>query len=283
MPEHNDWFSLLLGHTWERLTMFAQGTLGKTWVNHDPISVHHVASALLVFLIILVLAIRAAGQKNRATNPLIPDRTLTARNFFELLAEGLLSQMENQMGRERAKKYFPLIASFATFILFCNCLGLIPGFIPPTETLDTTAALGVTSFLAFNIYGLGAQGAAYLKHFCGPVLPDLSKPKTYPALLLVALMLPIEIIGTFARALSLSVRLMVNLFADHTILGIFYGLFAFVLPVPLMVLGVLVCIVQTVVFTLLSIVYIALATEHHDHGDDHGHAGEHAEAHAHGH
>src|SRR5262245_47430893 len=133
MPEHQDWFSLLLGTAWERLTLFAGKNLGDSWLFHEPVELHHVAGALLVFLVALILAIRAVLQQRQrqqdAENSLLPDRTLTARNFFEIFCELILGQMERQMGDKdgRAKKYFPLIASFALFIFFSNCLGLIPG------------------------------------------------------------------------------------------------------------------------------------------------------------
>ena len=74
---------------------------------------------------------------------------------------------------------------------------------------------------------------------------------------------------------TLSVRLMLNMAVDHLLAGIFLGLFALLVPVPVMFLGVIVILVQTLVFTLLSSIYIALATEHeeHDHGStEHAHA-----------
>jgi F-type H+-transporting ATPase subunit a len=286
MPEHQSWISIILGHAWENLThnvqvMFAFFNGGNSIMNNEPLQLQHVVGALLVLVVVFILAFRAKSQLNQADmegqGKLIPDKTLTARNFFELLAETVLGQMEKQMGRERAKRYFPLVASFACFILFCNFLGLIPGFLPPTDNWNTTVPLALVAFLATHIYGLKVQGLAYLKHFAGPLLPDIRKPATYPAILLVLLMIPLEIISHLIRILSLSIRLMVNLFADHLILGIFYGLFALLVPLPVMLLGILVCVIQTTVFTLLSIVYINLATEEHGHGD-HGH-GEHA-AHA---
>jgi F-type H+-transporting ATPase subunit a len=83
----------------------------------------------------------------------------------------------------------------------------------------------------------------------------------------------IELIGHFARILSLSMRLMGNMFGDHMVLSIFLGFNLLLVPLPLIALGLVVCVVQTLVFTLLTIVYIAMAIEQHD--DHH----EHAEAH----
>lgn len=281
MPEHQDWFSMLLGHAWESATERLGAILGVSWLGHQPVELHHIVGALLVLVFSVFLAIRARSALRRAelsSSPLIPDRTLTARNFFELLCELLLGQMEKQMDKERARKYFPLVASFALFILFSNAQGLIPGLIPPTDKLNTTIPLALTAFLAYHIYGVATNGMTYFAHFCGPILPKLTQPKTWPAILLVALLLPIEIFSHVGRVLSLSVRLMVNLFADHTMLAIFSGLFALLVPLPIMLLGVLVVVIQTLVFTLLSIIYISLATEdmHHGHGDHGHHEGEHA-------
>jgi F-type H+-transporting ATPase subunit a len=282
MPEHQDWFSIILGEAWERLNLLAGKNLGRSWLSNDPITMRHVFGALLAFTIVMFLAWRAnsglQSNKTETRGGLLPDRTLTARNFFELLCEAIFGQLEKQMGKERAKKYFPLIATYALFIFFCNVLGLIPGFLPPTDTLSTTLPLALTSFLTYNFFGMQAQGVGnYIKHFCGPILPSLSKPSTWPAAFLVMLMFPLEIVSNFARILSLSVRLMVNLFADHTMLGIFYSIFALFVPLPIMLLGVLVCVLQAFIFMLLSGVYISVATEHADHGD-HGH-----DKHAHDH
>ena len=115
------------------------------------------------------------------------------------------------------------------------------------------------SFLAYNYWGIRQHGlVAHLKHFAGPIL------------WLAPLMIPIEIISHLARPLSLSLRLMGNMVGDHSVLVIFLGLVPLLVPVPIMVLGTIVCIVQALVFCLLSVVYIGLAIEHHD---------EHAEAH----
>lgn len=284
MPEHQDWFTVLLGEAWERLNLVAGKSLGRSWLTNDPITLRHVIGALLAFIIVMVLAWRAnSGLKSNAASTrdgLLPDRTLTARNFFELLCEAILGQLEAQMGKERARQYFPLIATYATFIFFCNFLGLLPGFLPPTDTLATTAPLALTSFLTYNYFGMKVQGVGtYIKHFCGPLLPDFSKPKTWGAIPLVMLMFPLELVSNFARILSLSVRLMVNIFADHAMLGIFYGIFALFVPLPIMLLGVLVCTLQAFIFMLLSGVYIAMVTEPHGHDDHTGHGHEQDIAH----
>ena len=116
-------------------------------------------------------------------------------------------------------------------------------------------------FFAFNYYGLKENGFAYIKHLAGPVW------------WLAWLIFPLELMSMFIRPLTLSVRLMLNMSVDHLLTDIFHGLVMFVVPVMIMLLSTLVIFVQAYVFTLLSTVYIALATEHEheDHGHGEGH------------
>ena len=155
------------------------------------------------------------------------------------------------------------------FILIANFLALIPGFLPPTDSLRTTLALGLVAFVAYNWWGIKTHGfAAYFKHFLGPVW------------WLSWLILPIELISHFVRPASLALRLMGNMYGDHQVLGQFLAFGLLLIPLPVMALGLMVVVVQTLVFTLLTIVYIALAVEEHEHHDEeHGHAHGAAPAH----
>src|SRR5262249_6039085 len=117
-------------------------------------------------------------------------------------------------------------------------------------------------FVMFNYYGFRDQGLGYLEHMAGPML------------ILAPLIFPIEVISTCVRVLTLSIRLMVNIAVDHLLAAQFIGLVALFVPVPVYILGVLVCLIQGLVFSLLAAVYIALATEGHD--ESHGAEGAHA-------
>lgn len=139
------------------------------------------------------------------------------------------------------------------FIFFANVLALLPGFPVATSSLNVTLGCALVVFVLFNLYGLIENGWSYLKHLAGP------------AWYLVPLILPIEIISLCVRPITLAVRLMLNMSVDHLILSIVLGLFAVLVPVPLMVLGILVVVLQTLVFTLLTCIYIGLATEHEEH------------------
>jgi F-type H+-transporting ATPase subunit a len=135
-------------------------------------------------------------------------------------------------------------------------LGLVPGFLPPTDNLNTTVACALVVFFATHYYGVRTYGIKYLKHFLGPVL------------WLAPLMIPIEIISHLARVLSLSMRLFGNIMADHMLLSLTLAA-PLILPLflsPLsMVLGVFVSLIQTFIFILLSMIYISLAVEEAEH------------------
>mgnify|MGYP001208783972 CR=1 FL=1 len=242
---------------------------GPSLLDGDVIPVTHIFMALVVLLLGLGLCLAANARYRRESEEdlLLPPKTWSVLAFFDVIIELLLNTMEGLMPRKDALAALPLITAFAVFIFMCNFLGMIPGFLPATDNLNTTLALATVCFLAYNYWGLKKQGlVAYLKHFAGPVW------------WLAFFMFPLEIVSHLARPMSLAVRLMGNMFGDHLVLGIILSFHLLVLPLPVMLLGCIVCIVQTVVFTLLAIVYVALAVEEHEH-DDHGHG--HAEAAAH--
>jgi len=233
------------------------------------LNVGHLFMGVLVFFIGIGMAMSARGKVLASQGR--PPKQWGAFAFFDILMEAILGLMTNMMPRERALRFLPLVTAAAVFILISNLLGLIPGFVPPTQNLNTTLALGVIAFVYYNYQGIRQVGLVkYLKHFLGPLLP------------LAPLILVIEIISHCVRPLSLGLRLMGNMFGDHQVLFIFMSFGLPLIPLPLMALGLMVCVVQTVVFTLLFIVYLSLATEDHDHGHDEHADGHHAApAHAH--
>lgn len=240
----------------------------RTFVNGvEHYNVEHVFTAAFVILLLIFLALLVRGRFANVKESLVPDPKLSLRTFFELVSEAALGMMKDVMGPKHARYFLPLIGTCAFFILFSNLSGLFPGGSPPTSNWNTTVACAIVIFFTTHIYGFKEQGPKYILHFFGPVIPKKGTP-IYAVpfiLLLMALMFVIELISHAARPLSLSVRLMGNMFADHTVVGIFAVLvpiIPFVIPLPVMLLGVLVCVVQTLVFCLLSVIYIALAVEH---------------------
>ena len=214
----------------------------------------HVVVAILVTLFIIYLTVRYQSLRKKADNPLLPEANLNARSIVELICDASLGLLEGIMGKQVARDMLPLIGSMAFFILFCNLAGLIPGLLPPTDVISTNIVLALIVFLATHIYGLKKNGFEHIKHMMGPIW------------WLSILIFPIEIISHIARPLSLTLRLFGNMVGDHKVLSIFLGFGFLLVPIPVMILGFIVCVVQALVFCLLSAVYIGMALEDlHDH------------------
>jgi len=171
------------------------------------------------------------------------------QNFMEVVVGGIENMLIETMG-EHGKPFFPLIATLALFILVSNLVGLVPGFFPPTANINTTAACAVVVFVATHVVGVKEHGAGYIKHFLGPIA------------WLAPMMFFIEVIGHFSRVISLTLRLFGNMNGHELVLIIFFGLAPFLVPLPMMLMGVLVSFIQAFVFMLLAMIYIQGSLEH---------------------
>lgn len=220
---------------------FLNEILGAVGLENFAHEYQHVVHSWLVMAILLISAVLfARGIK------LLPEK---GQNFFEVIIDGLENFMVEITGPE-GRAFFPFIATIFLYILVSNLLGLVPGFFSPTADLNTTLSLALCTFVVTHIIGIKFHGAKYVKHFLGPVW------------VLAPLMFVIELIGHFARVMSLSVRLFGNIFGKEKILGILFALAGLYLaPLPILFLGILVSFIQAVVFMLLAIVYFAGAME----------------------
>ncbi len=212
----------------------------------------HVSNAIIISILLLVAVILGYRQIKKSEDEIIPDSRLTFRNFVELLVEGLSQIIMTNMG-PRGKEFMLIIGTLALFILFNNLSGLAPGFLPATGNVNTTFACSLTVFVLTHVYGIREHGIKYLKQFMGPLW------------WLSPLMIPIEIIGHLARPLSLGLRLFGNMFGDHMVTAMALAGLPFLLPVPAMILGLFVALVQTFVFMLLSMAYFSGAIAHEGH------------------
>ncbi len=226
----------------------------------------HVLTFLFIGLSIVFCGILYRAKLSKVKNQIIPDRGFTYRNLVEAYGSFIYTQCKAVLGERQAPKYFQFVATMFLLIFISNVIGLIPGFAPPTAALNTTLALGLFSFIYYNIKGCKEQGTVkYIKHFAGPMW------------YLAFLLFPIEILSNLIRPLSLAFRLQGNMMGDHKVMETFstlevFGLkLALFVPMPFYLLGLLVCFIQAYVFTILSMVYISLATEHHDHDEAHAH------------
>jgi len=222
----------------EHPILFLDLLLSKFGLHIPP----HVTYTWLVILILLGLGYLASRQIS-----LVPKG---AQNVFELIVGGLEEFMVEITGEE-GRAFFPYICSVFLFIALCNLIGLLPGFFSPTANINTTLSLALCTFGYTHFLGVKYHGAKYIKHFLGPI----------PAL--APLFFPIEVIGHFARVLSLTLRLFGNIMGEDLVLTILLFLAGmFLAPLPMMFLAVFTSVVQAFVFTLLSMMYFAGSMEH---------------------
>jgi F-type H+-transporting ATPase subunit a len=204
--------------------------------------------AVFIALFLVIGSALVVG-KRKTEEMVIPDPRFTLRNFFELILDFLAKLAEDIIGHH-SRKYLPLLGTCFLFILFMNLLGLIPGFLPPTQKMNVTLGLALVIFLSTHYYGVRENGIAYFKHFLGPMW------------WMFPIMLPIEIISHLARPMSLSLRLFGNITGDHAVVAGFMALIPFVVPSVFMGLGVFVSFMQAFIFTVLSMIYISGAVAH---------------------
>jgi F-type H+-transporting ATPase subunit a len=251
-----------------------------TWHVLLPEGLQHVVGehtffAIIAGLVLLLFAIKARAALILAKDPVIPVAELGPRNVAELLVQLVVSQSDAIIGKQ-GRKYVPFFATFFFFILFSNLSGLLPGFAPPTGNLNTTLGLALVSFIGYNVIGAREQGLNYLNHFFGPMtsLPGKSivaKIAFLPVLLIsVMFFFILEAFSHGFRPVSLSLRLFGNMMGDHQVIEAFIGLTKLVVPVAFYLMGTLVSVIQAFVFTLLSMIYVALAVSH-GHDEEHGH------------
>lgn len=202
----------------------------------------HVIYSWFVMIMLIILGAIAAKSIS-----LVPTKV---QNVFEILISGIEEFMVDITGEE-GRWLFPIASTIFIYIVVCNLIGLVPGFFPPTASVNTTLSCAIPVVIFTHVIGLKYHGVKYIKHFMGPVW------------WLAPLIFIIEIIGHAARILSLSIRLFGNMMGHELVLGILFFLAGlFLAPLPIMALGIFIAVVQAFVFFLLSIMYFAGAMEH---------------------
>ena len=213
------------------------------WIGlgHFAHSYPHVIYSWFVMLLLIVLAFLGTRKIS-----MVPGK---GQNLFEIILSGMEEFMVDITGDE-GRWFFPLVATVFIYIATCNLIGLVPGFFPPTASINTTVSCALTVFLFTHFIGIKYHGIKYIKHFLGPIW------------WMIPIIFPIEVIGHFARILSLSFRLFGNMMGHELVLGILFMLAgAFFAPLPIMAMGIFVALVQAFVFFLLSVMYFAGAME----------------------
>ncbi len=255
--------------------------LHNDFLTHNP----HV-SAGIVGASVLVAGGAAYALKAPRLNPataqdeaFVPSPKFGLRNVWEVLGEFVQGTARDIIGPHYAK-YYPLLLFIFVWTLLNNYLGSFPGLGSATDNLNTTLAMGLSVFLYYNFMGFREHGFHYLEQFTGHLHGLL-------LLFLGPVMFVIETISHMIRPLTLGIRLRTNIYADHQVHGTIMGMlgdlahglsekwgalgsavgFAIeaVAPVPILMLGLLVGVIQAFVFTLLTMIYIGLATAHEEH------------------
>ncbi|MBI2914329.1 MAG: F0F1 ATP synthase subunit A [Firmicutes bacterium] len=175
------------------------------------------------------------------------ERPKGAQGFLEMIVDFVYGLIDASIGKE-GRVYLPIAGTMFLFILALNLSWFIPSLVPPTTDLSTTAAFGVTTIILVQLAAIRKKGIrGYIKRFAEPI----------------AIMFPMNVIEELVKPFSLSVRLFGNLFGEKTVVTILFILVPVLLPVPVMMLGVLMGGIQAFVFTLLTVVYLAMATKGH--------------------
>jgi len=210
----------------------------------------HVATLIVGSVLLLLMSLVARLALGKGENAISPAKKLGIKAFFETIIDFIVSISDMVIGEE-GRKFVPMFASIFLFVFINNFVGLVPGMTPATDNINTTLALGLFVFVAYNIFGFIEHGPSYLKQFMGPLL------------LLAPLMVIIEVISHLVRPMSLGLRLQGNMMGDHTVLSLFLDLAPyFLLPVIFYGLGLFVCFMQAFVFTMLSMIYVSMAISH---------------------
>ena len=231
-------------------------TLGREVPDHGHVIPDYLAIMLVVFVGLVALSLLVRRQLSVEH----PGRLQI------LLEDGLaaLHSMLDDLVGPKGRRYVPLIGTLGLLIWLCNLAGLVPGLMAPTSNINVTLGCAITVWCYYHIEGIREQGiVAYIKHF--------ALPPGAPVFL-APLMFVIEIISHTSRLLSLSLRLFGNIFGEELVILILASLIPFVVPVPMMFLGLLTSTLQAGIFILLSMIYLggAVATEHeHDHAAAH--------------
>lgn len=215
--------------------------------DHDLLPAH-VVMIILVSLGLVMFSLFLRGR-------LSADRPGIVQQVVELAVSGITDFMGDIIG-PGARRFFPLVGTLFFYILVCNLLGLIPGFMSPTSNINVTAGCGIIVFIYYNYQGFKAHGFwKYLAHFAGP------------SLVIAPLLFVIEIISHLARPFSLSVRLFGNIFAEELIIASLNQIFPFLVTIPVMALAIFASTIQAFIFIVLTMVYIGGAVEHSHDGE----------------
>jgi F-type H+-transporting ATPase subunit a len=192
---------------------------------------------------------------------LVPDEGFSLRNILEVLIEMIANLAKDRIGPEW-RKYFPIVGTMFFFILVANLLGLVPGVGGPTGDANTTWAWAVIAWLVYTVVGIAKHKHNYLVKFMGPSFFEKEiGGRVVHFRMLMPIFLVLELPLDLARVFTLAVRLLANMFADHTVIMVMLSLVPIGVPAIFMGLGLIISFLQAFIFTLLTMIYIGLALD----------------------
>jgi len=252
--EHPLWIVQAVNAAFGPLVRAMLRALGRTPAPGDVIPDYLVMAALIIlFWTVVSLVVR---------RQLSVDNPGKLQISIEDAIGALQSMLRDYVGH-KGPRYLAIVATMFVFILSGNLMGLVPGLKSPTSSINVTLGCALTVAVYYHIQGVKEQGLFhYLKHFAAPPGAPI---------FLAPIMLPIEIISHLSRVLSLSLRLFGNIFGEDLVILILFSIIPFVVPLPMMFLGLITASLQAFIFVLLSTIYLggAVATEHeqNEHGE----------------
>jgi F-type H+-transporting ATPase subunit a len=210
-----------------------------------PIS-NPVSMQIFVVLLLLVMFLVVRGTLSVANPGRIQMSAEWVHGFIDGLAHDIIGHGH--------RRFVPFIAALGLFLLVSNLLGLIPGFLSPTQFAFVPLGCAFCTWVYYHSHGIQKQGLPhYIKHFCGPVF-DLPLGLR---LVMIPLMFLIEIISHTARLMSLTIRLYANMFAGDMITLAFFSLVPIGVPLIFLGLHFFVAILQAFIFIMLTTIYLA--------------------------
>ncbi len=252
---HPLWIVEVFNALFGPLVAAALRPLGVTFPPNEQVIPDFIVMAVLIVVLLAVVAVLLRSR-------LSVERPGPTQILLEDLVGGLNGMLDDYIG-PKGRRYLSLVGSIGLFILVGNLIGLVPGFMAPTSNINVTLGCAITVFVYYHVQGVKEQGiVGYLRHFAAPPGAPIWIAPIY---------FPIEIISHLSRILSLSVRLFGNIFGEELVILILFSIVPFLVPLPMMLLGIITGTLQAFIFVMLTIIYLqgAVAVEHEDHGEGH--------------
>jgi F-type H+-transporting ATPase subunit a len=221
-----------------------------------------IQAALLAGILLLLGGVLVNRRVSASHGGVVPDEGITVRNLLEVLVEWLAGMARDRMGPDW-RRYFPLVGTMFFFILVSNLMGLIPGFDGATSVASTTWAWALIAWIFYTVIGLRRHGVGnYLIKFLGPSFFEVEiGGRVIHVRALAPVFFILEVPLDLARMLTLAVRLLANMYADHTVIAVWLSLIPIGVPAIFMGLGLIVSFLQAFIFSLLTMIYIGLALD----------------------